>query len=99
MADLAQMDYEAIERVAKGFRDSGEMLQNIDRFIEALLTTLRVECFVGLVSTAMLDNYVNSVRTKLNEVVKTFMEMSDDLVKTVAQTRQTDERIGGTFTN
>lgn len=97
--ELSQMDYEAVERVAKGFKDSGVLLQGIDKAIDALLLMLRTTSFVGLISAAMLESYTNSVQTELNKLVDIFNEMSGDLSKTVQATRERDEQIGTKFTN
>lgn len=78
-SDLSQIDYEAVLSVAEGFNKSGETLQDIDRAVEGFLTMLKSQGFIGLVSTAMLNNYINDVRTQLNEVIKTLLEMSNDL--------------------
>ncbi|MDZ4671167.1 MAG: hypothetical protein SH821_09870 [Phototrophicales bacterium] len=78
-SDVSQIDYEAVRGVAEGFNQSGETLQGIDRAIEGFLTMLKSQAFVGMVSTAMLNSYINDVRTQLNEVIKTLLEMSNDL--------------------
>ena len=90
-SDTSQINYQALLNTVKGFKESGELLQGVDKLIEGLLVSLKAQWFIGLVSTAMFDSYVNAVRTQLNDVVKTFIEMSDDLDKTVAEYRRRDE--------
>jgi len=81
--DRTEIDYEALLDVAKGFTDSSDLLKNIDDFIEGLLAALKSEFFIGLISATMFEAYTTAVRTRIQTVIGTFNEMSDDLKRVV----------------
>lgn len=60
---------------------------------------LRMEYFIGRVSTAMVENYLRDVRRELQNVIKVLLEMSEQLGKAVEDRKRSQGETSSLFEN
>lgn len=95
-----QMDYEAVLAAAAGFENAGELLKRVSVALEAALRILQVAAFVGIVGAAVIANYINNLKPRVDKLAGTCTEMAGDLRDAERITREKDEgMVQPTFRN
>ena len=73
------MDFDQMKRVSEGFQDAAEVLNNVARVLEHLMTVLKMTAFIGLVGGAVVERYLAMIKPRIEEMGKNFLEMSEDI--------------------
>lgn len=77
--ETTYMDFDQMKRISDGFQDASEVLLNVARVLEHLMTVLRMTAFVGLVGGAVVERYISIIKPRIEELGKQFQEMSEDI--------------------
>jgi hypothetical protein len=89
MAEVS-MDYEAVQAMADGFRNSSEVLEGVSRALEAAISILKASAFFGLVGNAALAHYLEGIKPNVDRLAATCEEMNLDLIGAIVALRDGD---------
>lgn len=99
MANVSQMDYEAVIKAADGFENASNLLAKVALALEAAMRILQVTAFIGLVGGTAVERYLANIKPKVDALSAKFKEMSGDLREVVRVTREKDQQAAGEFKN
>ncbi len=85
------MDTDAVRDMAKNFGTIGEVLQGVNKALEALSNILKATAFVGLVGGAALAFIIDSTRPQIEDIAEKCEEINKDLDVSVAAYERGDE--------
>jgi hypothetical protein len=89
--NVSQIDYEAVERSAKGFESVGETLAAVNTALEAAMMVLRTTAFMGLVGGTAVERYLANIQPKVAQLSRKCQETAEKLRQAIAIRRQTDD--------
>ena len=90
------MDKDAVSNIAEGFDTAGDVLKAVNMSLEAAIQLMNSNAFVGAVGGAAIQQYLNMIRPRVEDLSVTCTEMSEDLRQAVAlreQAEQADDSI------
>ncbi|MEZ4726296.1 MAG: hypothetical protein R3E79_04085 [Caldilineaceae bacterium] len=73
------MDIPAVRNMAKSFGTISDVLNNVSRVLQALITTLKTTAFVGLVGGLALAHYMELIKPQIDNLAKKCAEINKDL--------------------
>jgi len=73
------MEIPAVRTMAKTFGTISEVLNNVSRVLQALITTLKTTAFVGLVGGLALAHYMEMIKPQIDNLAKKCAEINKDL--------------------
>lgn len=85
------MDTDAVRGMAKSFGTIGDVLQAVNKAMEALSTILKATAFVGMVGGLAVANYIDNIRPQIEDVAEKCEELNKDLDASVQSYEQGDE--------
>jgi len=85
------MDTDAVRDMAKNFGTIGEVLQGVNKALEALSNILKASAFVGLIGLAAVAYIIDSTRPQIEEVAEKCEEINKDLEVSVDAYERGDE--------
>lgn len=89
--DEVYMDVPAVTDMAQGLQTISEVLQNVCKVLEGLITTLNVTAFIGLVGGAALARYLDWLKPQIEELAEKFAEMSKDVTASIEAYQRGDD--------
>ncbi len=89
------MDTDAVRNMAKNFGTINEVLQGVNKALEALSNILKATAFVGLVGGAAVAFFIDSTRPQIEDIAEQCEEFNKELDLSVAAYERGDE-IGST---
>lgn len=73
------MEIPAVRSMAKKFHDIGEVLSGVNKVMEALSTTLKAVAFIGFVGTAIVAQYIDTIKPYIKQMADKCVELGKDL--------------------
>ena len=77
------MEVPAVRNMAKKFGDIGQVLSNVNKVLEALSTTLKAVAFIGFVGTAVVAQYIDTIKPYIKQMADKCVELGKDLTASV----------------
>jgi hypothetical protein len=77
--DGVDMDVPAVRNVAKRFDTISDVLTNVSKVMQTLITTLKTTAFVGMVGGLALAHYMEQMKPTIDNMAKNCAELSKDL--------------------
>jgi len=77
------MEVPAVRNMAKKFGDIGQVLSNVNKVLETLSTTLKAVAFIGFVGTAVVAQYIDTIKPYIKQMADKCVELSKDLSTSV----------------
>lgn len=77
------MEVPAVRGMAKKFGDIGQVLSNVNKVLEALSTTLKAVAFIGFVGTAVVAQYIDTIKPYIKQMADKCVELGKDLTASV----------------
>src|SRR4051812_47415024 len=77
--DGVEIDIPAVRNIAKKFSTISETLTNVNKVLQALITTLKTTAFVGMVGGLPLAHYIEQVKPNINTMAKNCAELNKHL--------------------
>ncbi|HRW06766.1 MAG: hypothetical protein KDE53_23570 [Caldilineaceae bacterium] len=81
--DGVYMDIPAVRNISKRFNTISEVLKNVSRVLQALITTLKTTAFVGMVGGLALAHYMETIKPFIDNMSKKCAELSKDLSSSI----------------
>jgi hypothetical protein len=72
------MEVPAVRNMAKKFGDIGQVLSNVNKVLETLSTTLKAVAFIGFVGTAVVAQYIDTIKPYIKQMADKCVELSQD---------------------
>jgi len=94
-SEMVYMDTDAVRNMAKTFDTIGDVLDGVNKAMQALSTALKTTAFVGLVGGLAVAAYIDRIRPQVEKIAKKCEELSKDLNASVAAYERGDA-IGST---
>lgn len=73
------MDIPAVRGMSKRFSTISDVLKNVSKTLQALLTVLKTTAFIGMVGGYAVIQYIEMIKPVIDEMAKKTAEMSKDL--------------------
>ena len=73
------MDIPAVRGMAKKFGDIGQVLSTVNKVLETLSTTLKAVAFIGFVGTAVVAQYIDTIKPYVKQMADKCVELGKDL--------------------
>ncbi len=89
MAEVS-MDYDAVQRMSDGFKNSSETLQAVSKALEIAIGILKATAFFGMVGNLALAHYLEGIKPNVDRLANTCDEMSMDLIGAIVSLRDGD---------
>ncbi len=77
------MEVPAVRGMAKKFGDIGQVLSSVNKVLETLSTTLKAVAFIGFVGTAVVAQYIDTVKPYIKQMADKCVELGKDLSTSV----------------
>lgn len=77
------MDIPAVRGMAKSFGTISEVLNNVSRVLQALITTLKTTAFIGMVGGLALAHFMEMIKPQIDNLAKKCAEINKDLGSSV----------------
>ena len=77
------MDIPAVRGMAKKFGDIGQVLSTVNKVLETLSTTLKAVAFIGFVGTAVVAQYIDTIKPYVKQMADKCVELGKDLTTSV----------------
>jgi uncharacterized protein YukE len=90
--DEVYMDIPAVRGMSKNFNNISEVLQNVSRTLQALITVLRTTAFVGNVGGAAVAQFMEMIKPHIDNMSRKTAELSRDLEASVNAFERGDSR-------
>jgi hypothetical protein len=81
--DGVYMDVPAVRNIAKRFGTISDVLKNVSKVLQALITTLKTTAFVGMVGGLALAQYMETIKPFIDNMAKQCAELSKDVSASV----------------
>jgi len=88
--NVVQMDYKVVGEVSKGFATSRDTLTSVGKVLEILIGVLRAAALLSLGTSAALAQYLDTIKTKVQNLAKICNEFSDDLARAIEDHKKGD---------
>lgn len=85
------MDTDAVRSMAKSFGTIGEVLQAVNKALEALSNVLKATAFIGLVGGYAVAMFIDQMRPQIEEMAEKCEELNKDLDASVDAYERGDE--------
>ncbi len=95
--EITQMDYDAVENMARGFENMANVLQSVSQVLQAVMTLLDLTAFTGMVGGAALRLYTERLKGRIDFLANYCTEMSRDVNNAVRYLRDADDSAAGRF--
>lgn len=89
------MDVPTIQQYSQNFEQIAGVLQTVSSTMEALMTTLKVTAFIGLVGGAAVERFLAQLKPVIDTLAEKCQELSGDL-KASATAYQNGDAAGST---
>jgi hypothetical protein len=87
------MDYDAVRGISNGFDDAAQVLDAINKALEAAMMTLKMTAFVGLVGGFAVQAFIEQLQPRVEFLARECQEYAEKL-NTAIQTAQQAEQAG-----
>ena len=87
---VVQMDYAVIGDVSKGFGTAANVLTTVGKVLEVLVGILRATAFFSMGTSLALAQYLDTIKTKVNNLAKICSEFSGDLGSAIGDHKRGD---------
>jgi hypothetical protein len=81
--DGVYMDIPAVRNISKRFGTVSDVLKNVSKVLQALITTLKTTAFVGLVGGLALAHYMEMLKPFIDQMAQKCAELSKDVSASV----------------
>lgn len=89
--ETTYMDFDQMKRVSEGFQDAAEVLNNVAKVMEHLMTVLKMTAFIGLVGGAVVERYLSIIKPRIEALGKQFQDLSEEINGAMDAFRQAQE--------
>jgi hypothetical protein len=89
MAEVS-MDYDVVQSMSDGFKNSSEVLQGVSKALEVAIGILKATALFGLVGNYALAMYLEGIKPNVDKLATTCEEMSMDLIGAITSLRDGD---------
>ena len=86
------MDVPVVRGMAKRFGTISDVLKNVSRALQALLTVLKATAFIGSVGNFAMIQLINQIKPFIDEMAKKTAEISKDLGASVNAYERGDQQ-------
>lgn len=83
MNDEVFMEVPAVRTFSKNFQSFSEILENVSKVLEALMTLLKTTAFIGLVGGTALLMFLEQIKPVIDQLAEKCAEISQDLTASV----------------
>ena len=90
MAEEVYMDIPQVEKMSKDFQTFGDVLEAVDKTMEALSTTLKVTAWFSFGATAAIATHIDRIRPNIKKAADKMKELSNDLMSAIRAYRDGD---------
>lgn len=87
-----RMEIPTVRGMAKRFATISDVLKNVSRTLQALLTVLKTTAFIGLVGGYAVAQYIETIKPFIDEMAKKTAEISKDLTASVNAYERGDQQ-------
>jgi hypothetical protein len=94
---VVEMDYDAMENIAKGFDTANDVLSMIDKALEVAIQSLRAASFVSFGTTEALAKTLEFFQKIVQNLQKVCTEFARDIRDAVRDHRTGDYKAGSYF--
>jgi predicted PurR-regulated permease PerM len=77
------MEVPVVRNMAKKFGDIGQVLSNVNKVLETLSTTLKAVAFIGFVGTAVVAQYIDTIKPYIKQMADKCVELGKGLSTSV----------------
>lgn len=89
-SQVVEMDYSAVEKVAKGFDATSKSLKTMAKVLEVIIQQLRAAAMATMGMSNIYANYLETIKKKAEKVAKVCDEFAGDLRRAIRDHRQGD---------
>jgi hypothetical protein len=86
------MDIPAVKGISKTFGTVADVLDKVSQALEVMIDTLKATAFVGLVGGLAYAQYLDVIKTKIDEVSEKCQELSKDVSDSVDAFERGDQQ-------
>lgn len=90
MAEEVYMDIPQVEKMSKDFQTFSDVLEGVDKTMEALSAMLKVTAWLSLGATAAIAYYIDRIRPNVKKAADKMKELSNDLMSAIRAYRDGD---------
>jgi phosphate uptake regulator len=83
---------EPVMAISTKFNGIGELLKDVAKALEAVINTLKVAAFIGLVGAAAIARFLETIKPYIEQVADKCIELSQDLKVSVEAFQNGDAR-------
>ena len=91
------MDTDAVRDMAKAFGTIGDVLQTVNKVLEALSNTLKATAFIGLVGGYAVAKFIDGIRPQIEDIAEKCEELNKDLDASVLAYENGDQEGSARF--
>ncbi len=89
MAEVS-MDYNAVQNMADGFRNSSDVLKGVSQALEVASSILKATAMFGMIGNLALARYLDGIKPNVDKLAATCEELNLDLIGAIASLRDGD---------
>lgn len=89
--DGIYMDTDRVQQIADGFEMAADILEAVNKVLEAAMMTLRTTAFVGLVGGLAVERYIASIQPQVQHLAEYCEEIHRDLESAIEHYMNGDE--------
>lgn len=86
------MDVPAVRAMSKKFGEIGRTLQSVNKMLENISKVLQVTAFIGFVGTAVVAQYINTIKPYVKQMADKCEELGKDLNTSVNAYERGDQQ-------
>ena len=91
-SQVVEMDYSAVEKVAKGFDATSKSLKMISKVLEVIIQQLRAAALATMGMSNVYANYLETIKKKCEKLAKICDEFGGDLRRAIKDHKAGDYR-------
>lgn len=89
MAEVS-MDYNAVQNMADGFRNSSDVLKSVSQALEVASSILKATAMFGMIGNLALAMYLDNIKPHVDKLAASCEELNLDLIGAIASLRDGD---------
>jgi hypothetical protein len=89
--DGVYMDIDGVTKMAEQFNHFGDVLDAVNKALEAAIMILKVTAFVGLVGGLAIEHYLEQIQPNVKKLSDKCKEMHLDLIGAIVSYRDGDD--------
>jgi hypothetical protein len=90
MADEVFMDIPQVEKMSKDFQTFGDVLEAVNKTLEALSMLMKATAWLSLGATTAIATFIDRIRPNVKKAADKMKELSNDLMSAIRAYRDGD---------